>query len=68
MVEVNKLVARIIVGAPHDDPQPFMGPVIDNDTADMLTESFPGAVDHGRATDQISRTADRGTSVPVPCP
>jgi succinylglutamic semialdehyde dehydrogenase len=38
--EVQKLVARIIVGAPHDDPQPFMGPVIDNDTADMLTESF----------------------------
>lgn len=40
MDEVNKLVARIIVGGPHDDPQPFMGPVIDNDTADMLTESF----------------------------
>jgi len=37
---VDRLCRRIIVGAPHDDPQPFMGPVIDNDTADMLTESF----------------------------
>ena len=40
VAELQKLISRIIVGAPHDDPQPFMGPVIDNDTADMLTESF----------------------------
>ncbi|WP_033920080.1 succinylglutamate-semialdehyde dehydrogenase [Sphingomonas sp. 37zxx] len=38
--EVNKLVGRLIIGEPHADPQPFMGPVIDNDTADQLTESF----------------------------
>ena len=38
--QIGKLVARMIVGGPHDDPQPFMGPVIDNDAADMLTESF----------------------------
>ncbi|ANC85703.1 succinylglutamate-semialdehyde dehydrogenase [Sphingomonas sp. NIC1] len=38
--QVNALAGRLIVGAPHDDPQPFMGPVIDNHTADMLTESF----------------------------
>jgi len=38
--EITKLVNRLIVGEPHADPQPFMGPVIDNDTADMLTESF----------------------------
>ncbi|UZK69641.1 succinylglutamate-semialdehyde dehydrogenase [Sphingomonas sp. S1-29] len=38
--EVNKLVGRLIIGEPHADPQPFMGPVIDNDTADLLTESF----------------------------
>jgi len=37
---VDALVGRLIVGAPHDDPAPFMGPVIDNDTADQLTESF----------------------------
>jgi succinylglutamic semialdehyde dehydrogenase len=40
VAEINKLCGRMIVGAPHDEPQPFMGPVIDNDTADMLTESF----------------------------
>ena len=38
--ELGKIVDRLIVGAPHDDPAPFMGPVIDNDTADQLTESF----------------------------
>ncbi|KQT32330.1 N-succinylglutamate 5-semialdehyde dehydrogenase [Sphingomonas sp. Leaf412] len=38
--EVVKLAGRLIVGAPHDDPQPFMGPVIDNETADGLSESF----------------------------
>src|SRR3569623_808088 len=35
-----KLLGRIIVGAPHATPQPFMGAVIDNESADMLTESF----------------------------
>ncbi len=34
------LTGRLIVGEPHGDPAPFMGPVIDNDTADQLTESF----------------------------
>jgi succinylglutamic semialdehyde dehydrogenase len=38
--EVNKLIGRLIIGEPHADPQPFMGPVIDNETADLLTESF----------------------------
>jgi succinylglutamic semialdehyde dehydrogenase len=37
---VKALADRIIIGAPFDDPQPFMGPVIDNNTADNLTESF----------------------------
>lgn len=40
MEEVCKLAGRLIVDHPHADPAPFMGPVIDNDTADMLTESF----------------------------
>jgi len=40
LIEVNKLVARIIVDEPHAKPAPFMGPVIDNQAADMLTESF----------------------------
>lgn len=40
IAELNKLIGRLIIGEPHADPAPFMGPVIDNDTADMLTESF----------------------------
>jgi succinylglutamic semialdehyde dehydrogenase len=40
VAEINKLIGRLIIGEPHADPAPFMGPVIDNDTADMLTESF----------------------------
>ncbi|KTF69159.1 succinylglutamate-semialdehyde dehydrogenase [Sphingomonas sp. HT-1] len=39
MAELDALIGRIIVGAPHDVPQPFMGPVIDNHAADMLVES-----------------------------
>ena len=38
--EVLKLMGRVIVGDPHDSPPPFMGPVIDNFTADNLQESF----------------------------
>lgn len=45
--EVKRLADRIIVGAPFDDPQPFMGPVIDNATADQLTESFLYFLSHG---------------------
>lgn len=37
---VKSLTDRIILGAPFDDPQPFMGPVIDAQAADQLTESF----------------------------
>ena len=38
--QVGKLISRMIIAEPHADPAPFMGPVIDNDTADLLTESF----------------------------
>lgn len=40
VANVKRLADRLIVGAPFDDPPPFMGPVIDNRTADGLTESF----------------------------
>jgi succinylglutamic semialdehyde dehydrogenase len=40
IAEVKRLTDRIIIGAPLDDPAPFMGPVIDGDAADQLTESF----------------------------
>ena len=38
--EVKRLANRIIIGAPFDEPAPFMGPVIDGPAADQLTESF----------------------------
>ena len=40
IAELRKLIGRLIVDHPHADPAPFMGPVIDNDTADGITESF----------------------------
>ncbi|HTG37831.1 succinylglutamate-semialdehyde dehydrogenase [Sphingomonas sp.] len=45
--QVVKLSDRLIIGEPHADPAPFMGPVIDNDTADMLTESFLSLTSQG---------------------
>jgi succinylglutamic semialdehyde dehydrogenase len=54
--EVKRLADRIIVGAPSDDPQPFMGPVIDSDTADQLTESFLYLLSNGgRAISHLRR-------------
>ena len=44
---IVKLIDRLIVGDPHADPAPFMGPVIDNETADLLTESFVALMTHG---------------------
>lgn len=45
--EVKKLADRIIIGAPFDDPAPYMGPVIDNAAAEGLTESFVYLLSHG---------------------
>ena len=47
IAEVKSLADRIIFGAPFDEPAPFMGPVIDNNTADGLTESFLYLLSHG---------------------
>ena len=38
--ELKTLVNRLIVGEPFADPAPFMGPVIDNNSAEQLVESF----------------------------
>lgn len=55
--EVKRLADRIMVGAPFDDPPPFMGPLIDNATADGLTESFVYLLSHGgRAIKHMVRT------------
>ncbi|BDI60686.1 succinylglutamate-semialdehyde dehydrogenase [Qipengyuania nanhaisediminis] len=47
MGELLPMTKRLIVGEPFADPQPFMGPVIDNDTADRLNESFVALVTAG---------------------
>ena len=63
---VSALAGRLIVGAPHDEPAPFMGPVIDNDAADQLTESFVGLLTRGgRAVRYLERpVADRPFLLP----
>lgn len=38
--KIKEIADRLIVGEPHSQPAPFMGPVIDNQAADGLTESF----------------------------
>ena len=38
--EITRLIDRIIVDHPMADPQPFMGPVIDNAAADHLQEQY----------------------------
>lgn len=59
LAELSKLVGRLIVGAPHDEPQPFMGPVIDNEVADGLTESFLALImKGGRAIRHMARPDD----------
>ncbi len=44
---VTALIDRIIVGAPFDDPQPFMGPVIANRAADALVAGAAALVAQG---------------------
>ncbi len=47
IAEICKLIDRIIVDHPHADPQPFMGPVIDQVTADILQDRFLGLMMKG---------------------
>ena len=44
---IAKMIDRIIVDDPFADPQPFMGPVIDNDTAHHLQEQWMGLMMKG---------------------
>ena len=47
VAEIVKLIDRIIVDHPMADPQPFMGPVIDLMTADILQDRFLGLMMKG---------------------
>jgi succinylglutamic semialdehyde dehydrogenase len=44
---VKRLADRLVVGAPFDEPPPFMGPVIDNAAADGLIDSFVYLLSNG---------------------
>ena len=44
---VATLLDRLIIGTPFDDPQPFMGPVIDNRAADNLVAGYADLVARG---------------------
>lgn len=47
MPAVEALAKRLIVDEPFAQPQPFMGPVIDNATADLLAESHDVLIARG---------------------
>ena len=56
---IAKLVDRLIVDHPHASPAPFMGPVIDNASADQLQEAFLDLTGKGgRAIRRLDRKAD----------
>jgi succinylglutamic semialdehyde dehydrogenase len=53
---IRALIDRLIVGAPFDEPQPFMGPVIDNEATAGLELSYAKLIDLGaRAVSEMSR-------------
>jgi len=56
---ITDLMDRIIVGEPMTDPQPFMGPVIDNASADHLQEQWVTLMmKGGRPIRQLRRPND----------
>jgi succinylglutamic semialdehyde dehydrogenase len=56
---IAKMIDRIIVDSPFADPQPFMGPVIDNDTAHHLQEQWMGLMmKGGKAIRRLERPYD----------
>ena len=57
MDELIPLTRKLLIGDPMDEPQPFMGPVIDNETAERLGESFLALVTAGgKALSHLRRT------------
>ena len=66
LAAIDVLVGRMIVGAPHDEPAPFMGPAIDNDTADGLTESFLALMMRGGRAIRHLQRLDEATPLLAP--
>ncbi len=67
LAEIVKLAERIIVDHPHAAPAPFMGPVIDNQSADQLQEAFLDLmIKGGRAIRRLDRpVADKPFLTPA---
>jgi len=64
---IRKLADRLIVDHPHAKPAPFMGPVIDNQSADHLQQAFAGMErSGGRVIKPLERpNADRPFLTPA---
>lgn len=56
MAELVPMARKLMVGDPMGEPQPFMGPVIDNETADRLSESFVALITAGGALLHMRRS------------
>jgi succinylglutamic semialdehyde dehydrogenase len=65
--EIQTLAGRLIIGEPHSTPAPYMGPVIDNEAADGLQESFLALMmKGGRPIKRLDRlVADRPFLTPA---
>ncbi len=66
MAEVKRIADRLIIDHPHADPAPFMGPVIDNQAADGLTQSFVELMTHGGQPVSHMRRPDENLSFVTP--
>jgi succinylglutamic semialdehyde dehydrogenase len=64
--ELKALIARIVIGAPFDEPAPFMGPVIDMVAADQLSESFLYLMSNGGKPIVHMRRPNRGLPFVTP--
>lgn len=64
--EVKRLTKRLIVGGPFDEPAPFMGPVIDNETADGLLDSFLYLISNGGQPVQFMTRIDESLPFVTP--
>ena len=63
---VTALLDRIIVGAPFDEPQPFIGPVIANRAADGLVAGAANLTAHGARTIRPLTRRDPGLPFLLP--
>jgi len=63
---LTKLTDRLIIGAPFDDPQPFMGPVIGPKVAEGLERAFDQLVERGGEAIRNLSLRDEGGAFVTP--